>query len=73
MFVSLTIRITGCFEMAGKLLVHSVLHSGGGMEGLAPAIVGYLSTGSLKEASKLVTSADLADADLCKLIDEKGR
>ena len=73
MFVSLTIPIIGCFEMVEKLLADSVLHSGGGMEGLAPAIVEYLSTGYLEEASKLVTSAGLADVNLCKLIEEKAR
>ena len=57
--------------MAGELLAHSVLHGGGSMEGLSPAIVEYLSTGSLEETSKLVTSADLADVDLRMLIEEK--
>ena len=65
------VHSSGCFEMAGKLLAHSVLHGGGSMEGLSPAIVEYLSTGSLEETSKLVTSADLADVDLRMLIEEK--
>lgn len=65
------VHSSGCFEMARKLLAHSVLQGGGGMDGLAPAIVKYLSTGSLEEASKLVTSADLADVDLRMLIEEK--
>lgn len=67
------VHSSGCFEMAGKLLAHAVLHGGGGMEGLAPAIVEYLATGSLGEVSRLVTSADLADVDLCMLIEEKVR
>ena len=60
-----------CFEMTGNVLAHSVLHGGGGMVGVAPAIVKYLETGSLEEAAKLVTSSDLPDVDLRMHIEEK--
>lgn len=62
---------SGSFEMAGKVFAHIVLHGGGGMVGVAPAIVKYLDTGSLEEAAKLVTSSDLPDVDLRVLIEEK--
>lgn len=49
----------GCFEMAGKLLAYSVLHSCDGFFGMSPAVVEYLCTGSLSKASSKVTIEDL--------------
>ena len=61
----------GCFEMAGKLIAHSVHHGCGGMVGLAPAVVKYLVCGSIEEAGELVTSSDIPDVDLRVLLEEK--
>ena len=33
---------SGCFEMAGKLVAHSILHGGPGLVGLAPTLVRYI-------------------------------
>ena len=38
----------GCFEIAGKLLAHSMLHSCDGLVGLTPAVVEYFVTGSVE-------------------------
>lgn len=39
---------SGCFELAGKQIAHSILHGGSGFSGRAPAIVQYLCTGQVK-------------------------
>lgn len=62
---------SGCFEMAGKLLAHSILHEGPGLVGLAPAIVKYLTTGSLSDARKHVTIEDLYDLELKQILEEE--
>ena len=62
---------SGCFQMVGKLLTHSILHGGGGLVGLAPPITNYLVFGSIEEAGKLVTPQDLPDVDLQMLLEEK--
>ncbi|XP_028412586.1 uncharacterized protein LOC114535481 [Dendronephthya gigantea] len=62
---------SGCFEMVGKLVAHSVLHDGPGFIGLSPAIVKYLTNGSLEAAKEVVTTSDLLDIDLKILQDEK--
>lgn len=62
---------SGCFQMAGKLLAHSILHGGDAFFGLAPAIKEYLVSGSIEEAGKLVTPADLPDVELRTLLEEK--
>lgn len=38
----------GSYEMAKKLIAHSILHGGSRFSGLAPAIVQYLCTGQAK-------------------------
>ena len=62
---------SGCFMMAGKIIAHSILHDCGGMDGLSPAIVKYITTGSIEEAGKIVTSHDIPDTELQLLLDEK--
>ena len=61
---------SGCFEMAGKLIIHSILHGGPGFSGLAPAIVQYLCTGSLDKSKHLVTIEDLYDLELKEILEE---
>ena len=61
---------SGCFEMAGKLIAHSILHGGPGFSGLAPAIVQYLCTGSLDKSKHLVTIEDLYDLGLKEILEE---
>lgn len=61
---------TGCFQMTGKLLAHSVLHGGCGFLGVAPAVVKYLETGSVEESRTLATVADLPDVELRTLLEE---
>ena len=60
-----------CFQMAGKLIAHSILHEGSGFNGLAPAVVAYLVNGSLQEAGRYVTTLDLPDVELRQLLEEK--
>ena len=62
---------SGCFEMAGKIIAHSVLHGGCGMVGLSPAIVCYVATGSVDKASEKVSSADLIDVEMRALLEDK--
>lgn len=62
---------SGCFQMVGKLLAHSILHGGDGLVGLAPPIIEYMVSGSVEEAGKLVTPSDLPDVDLRMLLEEK--
>ena len=62
---------SGCFQMVGKLLAHSILHGGEGLVVLAPPITNYLVFGSIEEAGKLVTPQDLPDVDLQMLLEEK--
>ena len=62
---------SGCFQMVGKLLAHSILHNGDALIGLAPPVKEYLVSGSVEEAGKLVTPADLPDVELRTLLEEK--
>ena len=62
---------SGYFEMAGKLVAHSVLYGGQGLVGLAPAIDRYHSTGSVPLAQELVTLDDLYDVDLKEMIEKQ--
>lgn len=64
---------SGCFQVAGKLVAHSLKHDGPGLVGLSPAVVKYLNTGSLEEAATLVTMDDLTDLELKGLPEEKVR
>ena len=64
---------SGCFEMAVKLVAHSILHDGPGFVGLSPAVVSYLATGSLEAAKESVSTNDLLDIELKKLLDEDVR
>ena len=64
---------SGCFQVAGKLVAHSLKHDGPGLVGLSPAVVKYLNTGSLEEAATLVTMDDLTNLELKGLLEEKVR
>ena len=59
---------SGCFEMAGKLIAHSVLHGGPGMAGLSPVVIKYLVTGSIDEVKELVSIDDLYDPELQEIL-----
>ena len=59
---------SGFFEVAGKLVAHSLKNDGPGFAGLSPAVVKYLSTGSLDEAAVLVTLDDLPDTELQEVL-----
>ena len=61
---------SGCFQMARKLVAHSILHDGPGFSGLSPAVVNYLITGSLEKVKESVSTHDLLDVELKKLLDE---
>jgi hypothetical protein len=60
----------GCFTMAGRLLAWSVLHGGEGLVGLAPAVIEYLSTGSVPKAASKVTIDDVCDLELKDIIEK---
>ncbi|XP_068731710.1 uncharacterized protein [Montipora capricornis] len=62
---------SGCFQVAGKLVAHSLKNDGPGFVGLSPAVVKYLNTGSLEEAAVFVTMDDLTDLELKGLLQEK--
>lgn len=62
---------SGCLEMVGKLLAHSFLHGGAGLVGLAPAVVKYLTSGSVVDAQDLVTITDIPDVDIPTLLETK--
>lgn len=64
---------SGCYEVAGKVVAHSILHGGPGFVGLSPAVVKFLSTGSLDEAKSVVSCDDLLDLDLKQLLKEQVR
>ena len=64
---------SGCFEMAGKLVAHDILHDGPGFVGLSPAVVNYLATGFLEAAKESVSTNDLRVIELKKLLDEDVR
>lgn len=65
--------VSGCYEVAGKVIAHSILHDGPGFVGLSPAVVKFLSTGSVDEAKSVVSCEDLLDLDLKKLLQEQVR
>lgn len=50
---------SGRFEMAWKLITHSIFYGGPGYCGLEPGLLKYLCTGSLEESKHLVTTDDL--------------
>lgn len=54
----------GLFEIAGKIVAHSVLHGCDGFVGLSPAVVRYIETGSVTKAEQFVTTEDLPDIEL---------
>lgn len=60
----------GFFEIAGKVVAHSILHDGPGFVGLAPSLVEYLATGSMDAAKGIVSLNDIADLELKELIEE---
>ncbi|XP_068681680.1 G2/M phase-specific E3 ubiquitin-protein ligase-like [Montipora foliosa] len=62
---------SGCFQVAGKLVAHSLKNDGHGFVGLSPAVVKYLNTGSIEEAAVFVTMDDLTDLELKGLLQEK--
>lgn len=62
---------SGCFEIAGKVVAHSILHDGPGFVGLAPSLVEYLATGSVDAARGIVSLNDIADLELKQLIEEE--
>lgn len=52
------------FEYAGKLIAHSVLHSGFGLVGLSRAIVQYLVTGDVDSCLTALCVEDISDLDV---------
>lgn len=60
---------TGCFEIAGKAVAHT-LHDGPGFVGLAPCLQEYLVTGCVDEAMGLVSLNDLPDLNLKQILEE---
>ena len=62
---------SGCFQVAGKLVAHSLKNDGPGFVGLSPAVVKYLNTGSLEEAAVFVTMDDLTDLERKGFLQEK--
>lgn len=62
---------SGCFEIAGKVVAHSILHDGPGFVGLAPSLVEYLATGSVDAAKGIVSLNDISDLELKQLIEEE--
>jgi len=61
----------GLFEIAGKIVAHSVLHGCDGFVGLSPAVVKYNETGSVTKAEQFVTTEDLPDNELRNIIESK--
>ena len=55
---------SGCFEIAGKVVAHSILNDGSGFVGLAPCVREYLATGCVDAAKDLMSLDDLPDLDL---------
>ena len=62
---------SGCFEIAGKVVAHSILHDGPGFVGLARSLVEYLATGSVDEAKGIVSLDDLPDLELKQILKEE--
>ena len=60
---------SGCFEIAGKVVAHSILHDGPGFVGLAPCLREYLATGCVGTAKELVSLDDLPDLDLKHILE----
>ena len=60
---------SGCFEIAGKVVAHSILHDGPGFVGLAPRLREYLATGCVDTAKELVSLDDLPDLDLKHILE----
>ena len=60
---------SGCFEIAGKVVAHSILHDGPGFVGLAPCLREYLATGCVDTAKELVSLDDLPDLDLKHILE----
>ena len=54
---------SGLFHLFGKILAHSILHGGMGFTGMAPAVVKFISTGSMDEAAALVSINDIPDLE----------
>ena len=60
---------SGCFEIAGKVVAHSILHDGPGFVGLAPCLREYLATGCVDTSKELVSLDDLPDLDLKHILE----
>ena len=60
---------SGCFEIAGKVVAHSILHDGPGFVGLAPCLREYLATGRVDTEKELVSLDDLPDLDLKHILE----
>ena len=60
---------SGCFEIAGKVVAHSILRDGPGFVGLAPCLREYLATGCVDTAKELVSLDDLPDLDLKHILE----
>ena len=61
----------GCFEMAGKLVAHSVYHNCRGLIGLAEAVKCYILTGSVDKCRDVVSVDDLQDIELQTILKTK--
>ena len=55
------------------MCLNSAKFAGPGFVGLSPAVVSYLATGSLEAAKESVSTNDLLDIELKKLLDEDVR
>ena len=62
---------SGCFEIAGKVVAHSILHDGPGFVGLAPCLREHLATGCVDTTKELVSLDDLPDLDLKHILEAK--
>ena len=60
---------SGCFEIAGKVVAHSIFHDDAGFVGLAPCVREYLATGCVDAAKELVSLDDLPDLDLKHILE----
>ena len=60
---------SGCFEIAGKVVAHRILHDGAGFVGLAPCLREYLATGCVDAAKELVSLDYLPNLDLKHIVE----
>lgn len=65
-----TLRLSGAFKAAGRIIGHSILHGGPGLHGISPAIKHLLATSTESDEPVPIVLEDVPDMELRHLINQ---